>query len=112
MDNKVMNELNARKVVKLEINDILFELFAENNRLLNELKFTENVIKVLENQRNYLINKCFNECVNCVQNVTISTQLSQFDTTLRHLKTNHNNQSIQTNGRQSEEKTTQELNEN
>ena len=65
------------------------------------------MIKVLENQRNYLINKCFNECINCRQNVTISTQLTQFYTTLTHLKNNHNNQSIHTNDRQSHQKTTQ-----
>ena len=85
-----MNELNDKNVIKLEINDILFELFQQNNRLLYELKFMKKLIKVLENQRNYLIN-CFNDCVNCGQNVTISTQLSQFDTTLTHLNTYHNN---------------------
>lgn len=49
------------------MNNILIELKDENNRLLSELQFAQNLIKLLENYRN-LVNICLNNCENCQKN--------------------------------------------
>ena len=62
--------LERSNAFELQLNDVLCELFDENQRLLCELKFTQNVYNLCENLRN-LLKLCLNECQNCGKNVEI-----------------------------------------
>ena len=79
--------LNNKNIFKLEINDLFIELKEENNRLLNELQFALKFIHLLENQRNYFINR-LNCCLNCGSDPQINEQINSFNEEKNYLLIN------------------------
>lgn len=71
------------------VNDLLDELLSENNRLLNDLMFANDLIDCLQRLRNCLID--FNSNCDCVQNCDNKTYFQLLDNKYKQLVDNRHN---------------------
>ena len=75
--------------VILEVKDLFEELKDENNRLLNELKLTENLFNLFENYRKLLIEFTIN--CKCIQNIESNQVFSELELQYKRVFNEFNN---------------------